>query len=198
MSAEKPEIDTLSGAMIVVDKNNPKGSGIVPAGKPMRGAYRLVSSVDLTNLLYEVGSRSPQNGEVATAIGDAANDDPLFPARADGAEWTAALLTAIGIKASGLHTSLISIDKGAYGLFQIRVPKGYKVMANDLLLPKTAAYFAIDLVRQSILRSASRPVYERLQWFVDPNGELPVQDSFRKGMEYMAFAEDLRRRLVSR
>jgi hypothetical protein len=103
--------------------------------------------------------------EIAQAIAYAANDDPLAPDDAWGSEATAAILIAYAWEKSRFDPHLVRGYR--LGLFQIRPPIDPPVLANTLLLPRTAALVAVDLVRQSVDILHRRPWQERLAWALD-------------------------------
>lgn len=86
--------------------------------------------------------------EIASAIAKASNDDPLWT-DPDGVRRTAVLLIAMAAVRSGFHPSKIGEQGKAFGLYQIMLDDPEK-SADPLLLPLTASYVAIELVRQAI------------------------------------------------
>lgn len=109
--------------------------------------------------------------ELACAITDAANDDPLWKGPT-GPVKTAALLLALACTSgSGLHPNRIGGGDGSlgYGIYAIRMPPNCGHLPADvLLLPRTASYVAIDLVRQSLDAYPVRQL-EDLHWFPESN-----------------------------
>jgi hypothetical protein len=102
-------------------------------------------------------------GETSTAISQAANDDPLF-AGEDGRHKTAAVLIALAYHESRFQPNVVGDSGHSFGLFQIQPPTA-KVDASLLLLPRNAAYIAIDLIRTSFSVCRSQPQQEKLSWF---------------------------------
>lgn len=87
-------------------------------------------------------------GEIGEAIGRAASEDPLWPQWKNGCAKTAAFLLSWAKAASDFQPNLISASGKAFGLFQIEPPSGIQIDARMLLLPREAAFIAIDLLRQ--------------------------------------------------
>jgi hypothetical protein len=102
-------------------------------------------------------------GETSTAIADAANADPLSH-DPDGAVKTAAILIALAKHESDFHPNAIGDHGASLGLFQIQPPTA-KVDGTLLLVPRTAAPVAIDLIRTSFRVCGKRPWEERLAWY---------------------------------
>jgi len=113
--------------------------------------------------------------EVACAITDASMDDPLWPGEA-GALKTAAFLIALACTSgAAFHPNRIGGGDGSlgYGIYAIRMPPGMGHLPADvLLLPRTASYVAIDLVRQMIESYPARSL-EDLHWF--PESDPPSE-----------------------
>lgn len=114
--------------------------------------------------IRKVAGTCYQDSEIATAISDAAVASPIWDDQA-GALRTAALLVALALTTSNMHPNLVSPD-GGFGVFQIRVP-GPHVDASVLLLPRSAAHVAIELLRQSLEMPGDMPLAERLVWYPD-------------------------------
>jgi hypothetical protein len=117
---------------------------------------------------------SPVYGEISEAIAQASNDDPLFSGE-HGAYKTAALLVAIAWYESRFHPNIVHKEADgstSFGLYQIQAPTA-KVPGNLLLLPRTASYVAIDLLRQSFRQCASAPEDERLAWYASSGNGCP-------------------------
>jgi hypothetical protein len=113
--------------------------------------------------------------ELACAILDAATDDPIWPGPAGIVQTAAFLLALACTSGSGLHPNRIGGGDGSlgYGIYAIRMPPGCGHLPADvLLLPRTASYVAIDLVRQSL---EAYPVaqLEDFHWF--PESDPPSE-----------------------
>lgn len=131
-----------------------------------------ISSALVMGALYKLEPYSPhvpQFAEISEAITQAANHDPLFPEDKDGCRKTAAILVAVAWFESRFHPNAVGDNGRSFGLFQIQPPTG-KVPSNVLLNPRTSAYIAVDLIRQSFTACAKRPYEERLSWYVSSNG----------------------------
>jgi hypothetical protein len=132
------------------------------------GLPRDVSSGRVMALLYSVAG-SPVWArffpEIATAIANASNTDPVFPGTLQGSEATACLLVADGWDSSRLHPYLIRGSR--FGLYQIRQPIEPRLPPRALTVPWTASLFAVDLIRKSVTACADLPWEERLGWYKD-------------------------------
>ena len=103
-----------------------------------------------------------QDCEIATAISDAACASPLWDDEA-GPHRTAALLVALALTVSNLHPNLVGVE-GGFGVFQIRVPRP-DIDATVLLVPRTAAHVAIEMLRQALEMPGEMTLAERLVWY---------------------------------
>lgn len=92
---------------------------------------------------------APAFPEIAFAIAEASNHDPLWPSHADGCERTAALLVAAAWHQSKFHPNIVTPQ--GLGLFKIRPPNA-NIDGKLLLIPYNAAHVAIDLIRTGLLR----------------------------------------------
>ena len=102
-------------------------------------------------------------GETSTAIAEAANADPLSH-DPEGAIRTASILIAMAEHESAFHPNAIGDHGASLGLFQIQPPTA-RVDGTLLLVPRTAAPVAIDLIRTSFRVCGKRPWEERLAWY---------------------------------
>jgi hypothetical protein len=119
---------------------------------------RVVSAQSIGHVLRAFGYPSSRVlrdiPTIAEAIGAASNEDPLFPDQENGGAATAAILCAIAWHRSRLDAYGRS---GSFlGLFRI---------SNELLLPRSAARYAVDLVRQSTERCQHLATDERFAFF---------------------------------
>lgn len=149
-----------------------------------------ISGAAVMTMLYGLDAMNPhvpKYGEISEAIATASNEDVLFPSHPDGAYWTAAILVALAYKESGFHANVIGDHGKSFGLFQIQPPTA-KVDAKLLLVPKTAAYVAVDLIRQSFYNCRSRPWEEKLSWYVASNGCPTHPIIVKKSMDRMLLA----------
>jgi len=128
---------------------------------------RVVTAAMVLSLMLKLEPNGPHfnsYGEISEAIALASCNDPLFPNRPDGAERTAAILTALAWHESRFHPNIIGDQGRSFGLWQIQPPTA-KIDASLLLLPRNAAFIAIDLIRQSMMHCRARPWGERLSWY---------------------------------
>lgn len=102
--------------------------------------------------------------EIASAISIASNEDPLWRDER-GCERTAALLTATAYFESGGEFHPNKVKKSRFGLWQITPPK--EVSADMLLLPRTAAYVAIDLARNCLITMLEKGPQARQFFYLD-------------------------------
>lgn len=117
-------------------------------------------------------------GETAEAIAQAANADPLFN-EADGPKRTAAVLIALAFHESHFQPNVIGDSGHSFGLFQIQPPTA-RVDASLLLLPRNAAFIAIDLIRQSFKVCERESFEHKLAWYAaGPHGCDPQKDKQR-------------------
>jgi len=154
-----------------------------------------VSEVAILAMLNFLGSEhSDRHGEISHAIAEASSVDPLFPQREDGAERTASILVSIAFHESRFHPNVIGDQGKSFGLFQIQ-PGTWKIDAKTLLLPRTAASVAIDLVRKSFAQCRKRPWQERLSWYAaSATCETVSPTVLGKSIERMLLADKLFRR----
>lgn len=124
----------------------------------------VVSVLTMMRFLQPFSLHAPQYPEIATAIATASNHDPLFPHRKDGCERTAAILVAIAWHESRFHPNANGDNGQSLGLFQIQPPTA-RVDGKLLLLPRTASYIAIDLIRTSFQKCEQRPWGDKLVWY---------------------------------
>lgn len=139
----------------------------------------LVSPSVLIEAMYKLEPGVPwQNtfAESAEAIAEASNRDPLYTDELGGYR-TAFLLVALADHESKLKPTAIHPKSGAMGLFQIQpptahlVPTGERIKGNVLLLPRSAAPIAIELIRVSDKICRAHPVEERLIWYAQGGGD---------------------------
>ncbi len=131
--------------------------------------------------------------EIANAIANAANQDPLFPRHASGCEATVCLLVALAWQGSRFQKWIMRGNRNM-GLFQIRIPEGQKVSSSVVMLPVTSAFVAIDRLRESFRKSEGQPLGERLAFFVaESSGEeaRPSPRSTHTSRETMILADRL-------
>lgn len=129
----------------------------------------------------------PQYAEVAEAITQAANHDPLFPEDKDGCRKTAAILVALAWHESRFQPNVVGDHGRSFGLYQIQPPTA-KVPSNVLTNPRTASYIAVDLIRQSFQACAKRPFEERLSWYVSSSGCPSKPVIVKKSMDRLLMA----------
>jgi len=110
-------------------------------------------------------------GETSTAIAEASNAEPLTK-EADGAAKTASILIALAEHESHFHPNAIGDHGDSLGLFQIQPPTA-RVDGNMLLVPRTAAPIAIELVRTSFRVCHKLPWEDRLAWYAGGGGKCP-------------------------
>jgi len=114
--------------------------------------------------------------EIATAISNAANLDPLW-AEEGGRYATAALLVSFAYTQSGFHPNLVGRGAMAFGLFQVELPRSAD--ATVFLLPHTACLAVIDMLRQAL--DSPGTLEERLLWYDEarttPGGIPPLVKS---------------------
>ena len=144
----------------------------------------------------------PSYQESSEAIALASTEDPLWPTRPDGSARTAAILVALAWHGSRFHPNLVDRDKGTMGLFGIRPPNPH-ISANMLLLPRTAAYVAIDLVRESCRALWAKTWYERLSHMLgkkESEGEANEEKmkAMLESMRRMSTADQILPKLSSR
>ena len=103
--------------------------------------------------------------ESAEAIASASNEHNLFPEEEFGAKHTASILLGLAYYESRFnpHAGMQHGGK-AFGLFQIQVPTA-KVPANLLLLPRSAADIALNLIEVSYRECKEFPWDEKLGWY---------------------------------
>lgn len=132
------------------------------------GIARDVTPGRIMALLYSVAG-SPiwarYFPEIAAAIANASNTDPVFPGTLQGSEATACLLVADGWDSSRLHPYLIRGSR--FGLYQIKPPIEPQLPARALTVPWTASLLAVDLIRNSVAACTDLPWEERLGWYKD-------------------------------
>jgi hypothetical protein len=97
-------------------------------------------------------------------MADAANADPLYAEREDGAARAVSILGAIAWYESGFKASAVGDGGRSFGLFQI-MPSVWKLDSRDLLSPKTAAPVALSLVKRSFRECKKQPWAHRLAWY---------------------------------
>lgn len=134
-------------------------------------AIRGITQTVIMAMLYQLEPSSPhvpKYGEIARAIEEASNHDPLFEHEA-GSEATAAILVSLAWFESRFHANVVGDGGKSFGLFQIQPPTA-KLDGALLLVPATAAKVAVDLIRTSFMTCAHRPWIERLSWYVASNG----------------------------
>lgn len=157
---------------------------------------RLISEATVIAMLYNLepyGSHVPAYGEIAAAVTKASNEDPLFPQHEAGCEATATILIAVAYNASRFHTSLIGMQGQTFGLFQIR-PPNEKLNGSLLLMPLTAVFIAVDLIRQSFAACVDKPWPEKLTHFVLQNERADRFLVAKKSMESLILAHELFRK----
>jgi hypothetical protein len=155
-----------------------------------------ISGAAVMAMLYGLDSHNPhvpKYGEISEAIATAATQDPLFPQRADGSYWTAAILVALAYKESAFHANVIGDHGKSFGLFQIQPPTA-QVKAELLLVPRTASFIAIDLIRQSFYHCQKRGWEEKLSWYVASNGCPTHPIIVKKSMDRMLLATKIMQR----
>ena len=126
----------------------------------------MVTSVWVLAIMNALAPATPwafQYGEIAEAIADASNQDPLFPGE-DGARKTAAVLLALAYHESRFQPNVVGDNGASFGLFQIQPPTA-KVEAHLLTLPRNAAFIAIGLIRTSFRVCAQDEMKNRLAWY---------------------------------
>lgn len=129
---------------------------------------RPVSTERLVRVMTSLGGDRRARSDypaVAQAIARGAFDDPLFPGEDAGAEATAAILLAIAWSASKCRP--YGREGRMLGLYRIRPPVDPPVLAQTLLLPRTATLIALDIARYSLSALSHQPVGERLAIFRD-------------------------------
>jgi hypothetical protein len=139
------------------------------------------------NKIEPFGPHVPQYAEVAEAITQASNHDPLFPEDKDGSRKTAAILVSLAWFESRFHPNAVGDNGRSFGLFQIQPPTA-KVESNILTNPRTASYIAVDLIRRSFQACAKRPYEERLSWYVSSNGCPSSPIIVKKSMDRLLMA----------
>lgn len=130
-------------------------------------ALKLVTATWVLGIMYEMEPATPwifTYGETADAIAEASNSDPLYKDDNEGAIRTASLLIALAWHESRFQPNVIGDHGRSLGLFQIQPPTAH-VDGSLLLLPRSAALIAIDLIRSSFKTCAKRPVKERMSWY---------------------------------
>lgn len=127
-------------------------------------AVSVVSVLAMMRFLGSGSPHGPQFPEMATAIATASSHDPLFPHRKDGCERTAAILVAIAWHESHFHPNAVGDNGASLGMYQIQPPT-VQLDGKLLLLPRTASYIAIDLIRRSFQKCEGRAWDERLVWY---------------------------------
>jgi hypothetical protein len=154
---------------------------------------RPVSPATIMRMLYALGSTHDWRvtyPETAAGIAEAAGQDPLLT-NESGAEITASLLVAVAFEASRLDP--YSHGGGRVGLFRIRPPTYPRPEPNVLLLPRSAALVAIDLMRTSFSTCVRMPWEKRLAWFFDlgtPN-TAPSGSALRRSSEVMRHGKQI-------
>jgi hypothetical protein len=127
-----------------------------------------VSAVVVLALLRSLGgangSEAGHYEEISKALADAANADPLYTEREDGAARAVSVLGAIAWYESRLKPSAVGDGGRSFGLFQI-MPAVWKVEADTLLSPRTAAPVALALVKRSFRECKKQPWGHRLAWY---------------------------------
>jgi len=130
--------------------------------------------------------------ETATAIADAANAEPLWTSRADGAQRTAALLVAIAYHESRFNPTAIGDHGSAFGLYQIHVgaiPEAKT--ANSFLLPRDASILAIHIIRESFRVCAPEPPRRRLGNYAYGRGSCGDERSKRNSEMKFRLADEI-------
>lgn len=110
------------------------------------------------------GDQFGRYGEISRAIAETANADPLYVDREDGSARGASILVAIAWYESRFSSSAVGDGGKSLGLFQI-MPAVWKLDANSLLLPRSAAPIAMALVKRSFRECRDRPWGQRLAWY---------------------------------
>jgi hypothetical protein len=144
-----------------------RSAAVLPVPHPKECSAQLV-----LKWIRHLAGYSMHDCEIAEAIAEASRTCPIWPDDG-GVLRTAALLVALAITTSNLHPTLVS-PEGGFGVFQIHVP-GPDVAADVLLLPRTAAYVAIELLRQGLESPGDEPLHIRLLWYPDPSRDLASQ-----------------------
>ncbi len=88
-------------------------------------------------------------GEIASSIAIASTQDPLFPEIEEGSEMTAAMLVALAWHESRFRRSAVGDQGRSLGLYQIQ-PTTHRIDSKVLMLPRTASFVAIGLLKKSI------------------------------------------------
>jgi len=161
--------------------------------EPLMWKAVAIGSARVMSMLYglePMGPHVPNYGEISEAIATAATEDPLFPGREDGSELTAAILVALAWHESRFHPNAVGDNGRSFGLFQIQPPTS-QTKAELLLLPRTASYIAIDLIRKSFIACQKRTWSEALSWYVASNGCPTHPVIVRKSMERMTTAKSV-------
>jgi len=144
-------------------------------------ALKLVTATWVLGIMYEMEPATPwifTYGETADAIAEASNSDPLYKNDKEGAIRTASLLIALAWHESRFQPNVVGDHGRSLGLFQIQPPTAH-VDGSLLLLPRSAALIAIDLIRSSFKACAKHPVKERMAWYAAgghtcaDDGEMP-------------------------
>lgn len=154
---------------------------------------KAVCQTAIIAMLYRLepsGPNVPAYGEISAAIEQASNSDPLFPEHEGGSEATASILVALAWHESRFQPNVIGDNGKSFGLFQIQPPTA-KIDGSLLLVPRTAAFIAVDLIGQSFKKCEKRPWVERLSWYVASNGCPDHPVIVKKSMERLILAQEL-------
>jgi hypothetical protein len=123
--------------------------------------------------------------QTAQAIRLASLGDPLRPDREEGAEITACVLSSLAYVCSRLQPN--AMRGGSMGLYGIKPGPG--AVGNQLMLPRTASLYAVDLVRRSLSTSRTRTFFERLVPYFEENQPALRNDRrLEKSMQTLSLA----------
>jgi len=174
-----------------------------PAEPPRPILSEGISGSAVIAMLYHLSPNSPyvpQYGEISEAIARASTEDPLFPHRPDGAEWTAAILVALAFHESNCSPNLVGGCGAYFGLWQIAPPTP-QLNAGLLLIPRTASYIAIDLIRKSFTAARGKGIEHGLSWFVSmgkDGKDANAMKTLQRSMARMMTAQGLMKRYYSK